>query len=296
MKLNRDISKFLCIIIFSSIFFISCGDRKKDSVLKLINEWEGREIIYPSDIKFAKYNGDTFCMDSKFPNYKILTYMDSLDCVSCNLNLSEWVNFSSVIDTISSVSVFFQFVFQPHRVNELLLTLKRDDFLYPIYIDKKGSFDKLNNFPDNLSFRTFLLDKNNRVVAIGNPTRNPKVKELYISIIRGKVAAEKVKTIQTKVEIKEQDISLGYFKWQEEQMAEYVIHNVGKQILVINDVTSSCECTSINYSKKPISPGDSISLRVTYKADHPEHFNKTITVYCNSESSPIRLKISGNAE
>ena len=35
---------------------------------------------------------------------------------------------------------------------------------------------------------------------------------------------------------------------------------------------------------------------VSYKADHPEHFNKTITVYCNAESSPILLRIAGDAE
>ncbi|MCS3168053.1 DUF1573 domain-containing protein [Bacteroides fragilis] len=40
----------------------------------------------------------------------------------------------------------------------------------------------------------------------------------------------------------------------------------------------------------------SLDIIVTYKADHPEHFNKTITVYCNSSVSPLRLKIMGNAK
>ncbi|WP_310591258.1 DUF1573 domain-containing protein [Bacteroides stercoris] len=35
---------------------------------------------------------------------------------------------------------------------------------------------------------------------------------------------------------------------------------------------------------------------MTYKAEHPEHFNKTITVYCNIESSPLVLKIMRDAE
>ena len=38
------------------------------------------------------------------------------------------------------------------------------------------------------------------------------------------------------------------------------------------------------------------NLEVTYKAEHPEHFNKTITVYCNIESSPLVLKIMRDAE
>lgn len=36
-----------------------------------------------------------------------------------------------------------------------------------------------------MNFQTFLLDRNNRVIAIGNPIYNPKVKELYLKIIKG---------------------------------------------------------------------------------------------------------------
>ncbi|WP_373726842.1 DUF1573 domain-containing protein, partial [Bacteroides heparinolyticus] len=35
---------------------------------------------------------------------------------------------------------------------------------------------------------------------------------------------------------------------------------------------------------------------VSYKAEHPEHFNKTITVYCNAEISPLVLQINGDAK
>jgi len=36
-------------------------------------------------------------------------------------------------------------------------------------------------------------------------------------------------------------------------------------------------------------------LNVKYKAEHPEYLDKTIIVYCNVDSSPIRLRIWGNA-
>ena len=39
----------------------------------------------------------------------------------------------------------------------------------------------------------------------------------------------------------------------------------------------------------------SADIQVTYRAEHPEHFEKTITVYCKTSTSPIRLKIRGNA-
>ncbi|WP_155269777.1 DUF1573 domain-containing protein, partial [Bacteroides fragilis] len=43
-------------------------------------------------------------------------------------------------------------------------------------------------------------------------------------------------------------------------------------------------------------PGESLRITVIYKADHPEHFRKTITIYCNVPTSPLQLKITGNAE
>lgn len=65
---------------------------------------------------------------------------------------------------------------------------------------------------------------------------------------------------------------------------------------MIDDVITSCGCTSVVYSREPVQPGKSLDLAVTYKADHPEHFNKTITVYCNVPDSPLQLKITGDAQ
>lgn len=44
------------------------------------------------------------------------------------------------------------------------------------------------------------------------------------------------------------------------------------------------------------SPGKTVDITVVYKAEYPEHFNKTITVYCNSPVSPLQLKIKGDAK
>ena len=71
---------------------------------------------------------------------------------------------------------------------------------------------------------------------------------------------------------------------------------VGYKALVILDVASSCGCTTVAYSMEPALPGKDIALEVVYKAEHPEHFDKTITVYCYTENSPLVLKISGDAK
>ncbi len=149
-----------------------------------------------------------------------------------------------------------------------------------------------------MAFQTFLLDKDNKVLAIGNPIHNPKVKELYLKIIRGEQIEQEnaSKQIITKVGIDRTSVSLGNFNWQEEQKATFTLKNTGDKLLVIQDVATSCGCTTVSYSKEPIQPGKETTLEVAYKADRPEHFAKTITVYCNVEHSPLTLKISGDAE
>lgn len=133
---------------------------------------------------------------------------------------------------------------------------------------------------------------------IGNPILNPKIKELYLKIIRGNdiVSTAGKGITQTKVHIDVSFLHLGNFDWQEEQKATFILKNVGDKPLVIQDVATSCGCTTVAYSKEPALPGKEIALEVVYKAEHPEHFDKTITVYCNTENSPLVLKISGDAK
>ena len=44
---------------------------------------------------------------------------------------------------------------------------------------------KLNpHLPDKEEFHTFLLDEENRVLLVGNPVRNIKLKKLYLDVIK----------------------------------------------------------------------------------------------------------------
>ena len=147
-------------------------------------------------------------------------------------------------------------------------------------------------------FQTFLLDRDNRVLAIGNPIHSSKVKELYLKIIQGdKVQPDNKKNIiQTEVSVDKTTMFLDHFDWHKEQHAKFILTNTGKELLMIYDVTTSCGCTEVAYSKEPTRPGTSVSLNVTYRAEHPERFDKSITVYCNATSSPLQLRVKGEAE
>ena len=189
------------------------------------------------------------------------------------------------------------FLMPKKQTTEIRTYLYRHKQSFGACIDLQDSLNVLNRFPSQQEFQTFLLDKDNKVVAIGNPIHNPKVKELYLNIIQGKQIGreDKSKHIMTKVSIDRNSVSMGSVNWQEEQKAVFTLKNMGDKPLVIQDVTTSCGCTTVSYSKEPLQPGGETTLEVVYKAERPEHFDKTITVYCNTDNSPLTLNIVGDA-
>ena len=58
-------------------------------------------------------------------------------------------------------------------------------------MDICNQLDKLNTFPKDSRYQTFLLDKYNKVVCIGNPTENPQIWSLYKQIINENKRVEK---------------------------------------------------------------------------------------------------------
>ena len=147
-------------------------------------------------------------------------------------------------------------------------------------------------------FHTYLLSKDHRIVAIGNPVLNPKVKELYLKIIQGKPLQDKddKKKVQTTVSLDTTALSLGKFPWQEGQQTTFRLKNTGEKPLVIQDVVTSCGCLTVDYPQELVQPGKEAVIGVTYKADSPGYFNKVVTVYCNTEDAPIKLWVKGEAE
>ena len=100
----------------------------------------------------------------------------------------------------------------------------------------------------------------------------------------------------TKVIQDVESIDFGSFPQLEKQERKFTLTNTGQHVLVIYDVITSCGCTRVNYSKEGIRPGEKAVLTVIYEAEKAEHFSKTVTIYCNADNSPLRLKITGNAE
>ncbi|WP_274972847.1 hypothetical protein [Bacteroides fluxus] len=82
---------------------------------------------------------------------------------------------------LDSLDVPCMFIFNPKKgdVSHLKEYLKHTPFSDPVYIDETDSFNLLNNFPNKDEFQTFLINSENKVVAIGNPVHNSQARCLF---------------------------------------------------------------------------------------------------------------------
>lgn len=166
----------MLLLIFS---FFCCECSHLSEKEKIVSIWYQKKIIFPNDYVFL-FRGDTvdYNLSAK---YKVFVYVDSLDCIDCRLKLGQWENFMASIDT--SI-VKFIMIIDNDDVNSIVSKTKYDKFDYPICIDVKSNFNKLNRFPKQLEFKTFLLDSLNRVIVVGNPLFNERVANLYKKTIK----------------------------------------------------------------------------------------------------------------
>ena len=277
------------------LFMVSCVESDKERLSKLVKEWEGKEILFPAHSTFTIQGKDTVDFEFKNTDYKIVTYIDSVGCTSCKLQLPRWKQLIEEVDSLTGGSVPFLFYFHPKDMRELRYLTRRDDFEYPVCFDEKDELNQQNQFPSDMTFHTFLLDRDNKVVAMGNPVLNPKVKELYLSLVTGN-RSSKSSEQTTQVSVNQTELDFGTFPKEEKQERSFVLTNTGEGLLAIQDIVTSCGCTKVEYSKEPVRPGGMLEVKVIYKAEQAEYFRKTITVYYNANKSPLRLIVKGNSK
>jgi len=186
----------LLVMIVISVFCLSLSscqeNKRKENIEKVIKEWAGKEIKF-SEKLFCTYMGnDTTCVDLTAKIYKILIYVDSIGCTSCRLNLNQWSKFILESDTAFIKKPEFLFFFQPKNKGEkdIILTLREYRFRHTVFIDKENETYKLNKFPANSNFQCFLLDKDNKVLLVGDPTSNPNIWILFKRIIKEREVSE----------------------------------------------------------------------------------------------------------
>lgn len=77
----------------------------------------------------------------------------------------------------------------------------------------------------------------------------------------------------------------------------FKIKNAGDAPLVLTRVVASCGCTTPEWTKEPIAPGQTGDIKITYDPkDRPGPFTKPVSVYSNGKVGSFILTIRGEVE
>ena len=228
--------------IFLLLVTTSCQNSGRKQIEQLVEEWTNREILLPEKPVFTRLTTDTVSYTIPPARHKIIVFVDSVGCISCKLQLPKWKTLINELDSLSDTAIPFLFFFQTKDVSELKYVFKRDNFSLPVCIDTEDKFYKLNRFPDNMMFQTFLVDADNRVKVIGNPIHNLSVKELYLNEIAGvRSTAWPVTVIQPD----STEYHYGEVNENETVDKRITLYNAGKEVFRIKGVTTSCNCMTV---------------------------------------------------
>lgn len=270
---------------------MSCQNSERKQIEQLVKEWTDREILLPEGPVFTRFATDTVSYTIQPARYKVIVFVDSVGCISCKLQLPKWKDLINEVDSLSETDIPFLFFFQTKNVSEIRHILRCDNFANPVCIDTADDLYKLNRFPSNMMFQTFLVDAGNRVKVIGNPIHNLSVKELYLKEIAG------IKSTAWSVTVIQLDSTEYHYDTVGENETvdkKITLYNAGKEVFRIKGVTTSCDCMMVNYGWNEIQPGESAVMTVSYKAEEPGDFWRTITVYGNVAEKSFTLDFYGS--
>jgi hypothetical protein len=286
------------VVLLSILLVLVYACKEKNNALKevqqVVSEWTGKEIRFPDNFQCIMSVKDTLssvCQSLMSAEYKILLYVDSTGCSNCRLKLNSWRHLIEEADSLFiKDKLSFLFFFQPKNRKEMTYLFVRDNFNYPAFIDENNIINQLNRFPEKMEYQCFFLDKENKVMMIGNPTLNLKIWELYKQTISEQTS---MNVPLTSISVEDEKLEIKNMHIGKITEATFVLKNAGTQPLVIQMVGASCGCIATEWDKQPIATGKSTDIKVRITPKEKGYFNKIITIHCNTEEGCILLNITG---
>lgn len=264
---------------------VGCTDERSRN-RELVGQWLGSEIVMPSELVY-QIQHDTVGIDLSRPDFKIVNYVDSSGCTSCRMKLSRW---SEVIDELKSIAdtdVEVITIVNTDDPQEIISYLQRDNYLSPVAFDPDNIFDSVNALPPSADHHCFLLDADNRVIAIGNPAYNPKIKDLFIRhITDGREAATDGGLCDKPVR------ALGVIRPGDAVTKSFYLLNRDTAAYTVQDIVPSCDC--VEATTEALSGSEGHKISVTYTADSASGaFSRYVDVFFNEKETPERLTVYG---
>ena len=180
-------------------------------------------------------------------------------------------------------------ILNTRQADKMTEVLKSDNFLHPVCFDPGHSFASVNPLPTAESYHTFLLNSANEIVAVGNPSSNPKVRNVYRQIIAPDHPDHFVKPL-----CRRPVANLGLITTGDTITKRFQLRNVGDTTLTVQALIPSCGCVSAEVSNTVIRHNDVSMVTVKFLPDStPGFIRRHVDIYYNEIDKPERLTLHG---
>ncbi len=188
MKKDKNIKTIaivgLLVICMTCLTVSYVYNHPKRELEKQVKAMTGSNLNLTFEQAKAYFNG----VDSTYislPKKKLVVFVDSTSCSGCFLShLNEYFEIN---DTLQIRHAELVIVLHPQhaRLYEVSSCLRQEKFPFWCILDSDGEFIRNNSdIPSNQKLHSFLLDEEDVIALVGNPSRNNKIKELFYKTLQ----------------------------------------------------------------------------------------------------------------
>ncbi len=154
-------------MLFATIALVCCTNKGKADYGEEMKKWRYMNV---SELNQKVYPHK--------PAYNIISYVDSVGCISCKLQLEKWCTLSQNIDSILGSHIPILFLIHP-KVAKEMRTLIAGNCNIDILVDSNNTYQRKYILSDELMLQTFLVH-NDPVIAVGTPIHNCRIAGLFV--------------------------------------------------------------------------------------------------------------------
>ena len=203
------------------------------------------------------------------------------------MKLEIWTDLINELKTLSDIDIEALTVVETPAIENIAGVLKTKNYNNPVTFDPEGIFNKVNSLPLKSEHHCYLLDAENKIIAIGNPVFNPKIKDIYRQSIKANIE-QNDDGVVTSISAK----PLGVVHPGRATTQTFFLNIGDLAQCTLQAIIPSCDCLEANVVPHP-DPGV-IKVDVTFTADSiVGAFTRYVDIFFNEKDAPNRLIVYG---
>lgn len=175
------------IILITICLVASCNNN--DRVVNEIMELTNNKVVFCKGYKEIPCKSNLSLDSLLKQDLKLVTYMDKLSCSSCGVKMLRlWQHEAKQINP----NIAYIVIVHSDRTSDMLNMLDTLSLDFPVMYYESDIFSKKNNLEDKLARnKTFLLNKDNEIILVGEPFGHERLTKLYKKYIDSIYCANK---------------------------------------------------------------------------------------------------------